>query len=180
MDGLINESRDESNKKDDTFISDKNGEEFRNTSNIMSQHSLTGSFNGYYDEESQPIDNFKHKKECVNLIQQMLKRNVNERISVDEILNHDWCTRNHNKTNTNIIYKGKKIIENLKNFKKSNNWWSLALYRFFIHQIVTDADKQEIEEVFKYLDEDYGGELDRTELENGLRKIDKTITSNIP
>lgn len=134
------------------------------------------SMNSIY-QDKQPIDDFKNPKACVNLIQQMLDRNPSTRIDVEEILTHEWCKRNHNKTNVNIIQKGKHIIENLKNFKGSTNWWSLALYRFFVHQIVTEVDKEEIEEVFKYLDEDYGGELDRKELENGLRKIDPSISS---
>lgn len=145
------------------------GSEFSRSLSMMSSNSFS------YDRK--PIDEFKHPKACVNLIQQMLERNPRARINVEEILTHEWCKRNHNKTNVNIIEKGKHIIKNLKNFKGSNNWWSLALYRFFVHQIVTDVDKEEIEEVFKYLDEDYGGELDRSELEKGLRKIDPTISS---
>ena len=143
--------------------------EYSNSMSMMSMQSLN------YDRK--PIDDFKHPKACVNLIQQMLDRNANSRIGVEDILSHEWCKRNHNKTNVNIIQKGKHIIENLKNFKGSTNWWSLALYRFFVHQIVTEVDKEEIEEVFKYLDEDYGGELDQNELEKGLRKIDPSISS---
>jgi serine/threonine protein kinase len=129
--------------------------------------------------DKRPIDGFKHPKACVNLIQQMLHRSTSMRIDVEEILNHEWCRQNKNKTNTNIIEKGRTIIRNLKNFRGSTNWWSLALYRFFVHQIVTDVDKEEIEEVFKYLDEDYGGELDKKELEQGLRKIDPSISSRV-
>lgn len=129
--------------------------------------------------DQKPIDDFKHPKACVNLIQQMLDRNPKTRIDIEEVLSHEWCKRNDNKKNVNIIKKGKNIIENLKKFNGSTNWWSLALYRFFVHQIVTEVDKEEIAEVFKYLDEDYGGELDRNELENGLRKIDPTISSKI-
>jgi serine/threonine protein kinase len=140
-----------------------------NSMSLISSNTLN------YDRK--PIDEFKHPKACVNLIQQMLDRNPKTRIGVEEILSHEWCKRNNNKTNVNIIKKGKKIIENLKRFNGSTNWWSLALYRFFVHQIVTEVDKEEIEEVFKYLDEDYGGELDRDELETGLRKIDPEISS---
>jgi serine/threonine protein kinase len=147
------------------------GSEYSNSMSMISSQSLN------YDKK--PIDNFKHPKACVNLIQQMLDRNPKTRINIEEVLSHEWCKRNNNKTNVNIIKKGKNIIENLKKFNGSTNWWSLALYRFFVHQIVTEVDKEEIEEVFKYLDEDYGGELDRNELEKGLRKIDPTISSKI-
>ena len=143
--------------------------DYSNSMSMMSMQSLS--------LDKKPIDEFKHPKACVNLIQQMLDRNTSHRISVENILSHEWCKRNHNKTNINIIQKGKHIIENLKNFNGSTNWWSLALYRFFVHQIVTEVDKEEIEEVFKYLDEDYGGELDQNELEKGLRKIDPSISS---
>lgn len=144
--------------------------------NLMSMSNIS-DYSTYDDEDIKPIDGFKHPKECINLIQQMLVRDPKNRINVEDILSHQWCKNNHNKTNTNIMAKGKEIIANLKNFHVSNNWWSLALYRFFVHQIVTTADKEEIEEVFKYLDEDYGGELDRQELVKGLRKIDNSITS---
>lgn len=160
------------------------------TDNNVYNHDDSKNYGGYSQSMSmmsmyslgqtkKPIDEFKEPKACINLIQQMLERDTNKRIKIDEILTHEWCKRNHNKTNVNIIQKGKNIIRNLKNFKGSTNWWSLALYRFFVHQIVTEVDKEEIEEVFKYLDEDYGGELDQHELEIGLRKIDPTIPSKL-
>lgn len=136
----------------------------------MSEYTFT-------EEDFKPIDSFKYPKECINLIQQMLNKNQHTRIEIEDILSHEWCRKNHNKSNTGIIDKGKKIIENLKNFKVGSNWWALALYRFFVHQIVTNADKEEIEEVFKYLDEDFGGELEKNELETGLKKIDPSLTS---
>lgn len=163
-----------SNDAGNLFYTDGNREtsskrDISNSISLMSMNSI------YMDKR--PIDSFKHPKACVNLIQQMLHRSTSMRIDIEEILSHEWCKQNKNKTNTNIIEKGKTIIRNLKNFRGSTNWWSLALYRFFVHQIVTDVDKEEIEEVFKYLDEDYGGELDKKELEQGLRKIDPSISS---
>lgn len=47
-----------------------------------------------------------------------------------------------------------------------------------MYQIVTIEDKEEIEEVFKYIDSDLGGDVDREELLEGLTKIDPSLTSN--
>ena len=62
-------------------------------------------------------------------------------------------------------------------FNASSKWWSLALHRFFIYQIVTIEDKEEIEEVFKYIDTDLGGDVDRAELTTGLTQMDPNLTS---
>ena len=113
---------------------------------------------------------------CKDLLKKLLEKDINARIRADAALNHKWFD----------IYKSKEIridiedpkiiqkyINNLKNYKKSNNISEFAL-AYLIHN---HPELEEIDtacKLFSKVDKKGNGKITKEELYNGLNSFFKS------
>ena len=113
---------------------------------------------------------------CKDLLKKLLEKDINTRIRADAALNHKWFD----------IYKSKEIridiedpkiiqkyINNLKNYKKSNNISEFAL-AYLIHN---HPELEEIDtacKLFSKIDKKGNGKITKEELYNGLNSFYKS------
>ena len=142
---------------------------------------LTGEppFNGKNDDEiiknvkTQSI-NYESKKlrhvsiEGKDLLKQFLERNTKKRISAAKALEHPWIKKEAPNAilNQNV---GKKIFKNLQNFS-ANEKLQEAVIAFIVNQLVSNDEVEELTKIFKDLDQNNDGVLNRQEIESGLIK----------
>ena len=142
---------------------------------------LTGEppFNGKNDDEiiknvkTQSI-NYESRKlrhvsiEGKDLLKKFLERNTKKRISAAKALEHPWIKKEAPNAilNQNV---GKKIFKNLQNFS-ANEKLQEAVIAFIVNQLVSNDEVEELTKIFKDLDQNNDGVLNRQEIEQGLIK----------
>ena len=106
--------------------------------------------------------------EAKNLIRRCLTKDIDKRISAGEALQHPWITKYGAEE---LMEKGAatKALSNLKNFRADQKLKQAAL-SFIVTQLMDKEETEYLEKVFKLLDEDGNGVLDKKEILNGWEK----------
>jgi calcium-dependent protein kinase len=106
--------------------------------------------------------------EAKDLITKMLTLDPSRRISATEALQHPWLL-NASKISIDS-HNSKALFRNLKNFRAERRLQKATL-SYIISQIVTQEEKAEMLELFKSLDKDSSGTLNKAELMDGFHHI---------
>ena len=110
----------------------------------------------------------------------MLTYNPKDRISAIDALNDKWIQANSSQNQLNV-----KFLSNLSGFHVWKNWFfalyllnlfkkkaknklKQAILAFIATQVVSQADKDDLQKAFKALDKDSDGKLTREELIEGF------------
>jgi calcium-dependent protein kinase len=103
-----------------------------------------------------------------DLLKKFLERNTKKRISAAKALEHPWIKKEAPNAilNENI---GKKVFNNLKSFSADEKLQE-AVIAYIVNQLVSKDEVQELTKIFKDLDENNDGVLNRQEIESGLIK----------
>ena len=127
-----------------------------------------------YEEQYDKNRLVNKSKECIDLIDKLLEKDPDKRISVEEALSHKWFEKNKIKEketdiNPEII---EELINNLKIYKKSSEIKEITLNYLINHH-------HELEEVnnskklFEIIDKKGNGKINKAELLEGLKDIYK-------
>ena len=125
-----------------------------------------------YEEQYDKNRLVNKSKECIDLIDKLLEKDPDKRISVEEALSHKWFEKNKIKEketdiNPEII---EELINNLKIYKKSSEIKEITLNYLINHH-------NELEEVnnskklFEIIDKKGSKKINKEELYNGLNEI---------
>ena len=125
-----------------------------------------------YEEQYDKNRLVNKSKECIDLIDKLLEKDPDKRISAEEALSHKWFEKNKIKEketdiNPKII---EELINNLKIYKKSSEIKEIILNYLINHH-------HELEEVnnskklFEIIDKKGSKKINKEELYNGLNKI---------
>ena len=123
---------------------------------------------GSYDLKSHPFDTLSANAK--DLIQKLLTKDVNQRISAVEALNHPWFEEQKSKElyneiiNSNII---EKLLTNLKNYKKNSIIQETAL-AYLVHNFPQMKDVINACKLFNQIDINGDGKITEEELYKGL------------
>ena len=150
-------------------------------------------FDGKTDEEiiesiKIGVYNNKHPKllsksiETQNLVNSLLERNINKRLSASEALNHSFFTKfNGRSLYSNFTNEEIQIyLDNLLNYKFQSKFQQLVL-AFVVHNIPQNKDTKIILKLFRFFNLSGNCKLTKVELVNGLYqfrskdKVDKAI-----
>ena len=127
---------------------------------------------GQYD--TKPLS--KYSSNCLNLIENLLKYNDNERFSAEQALNHVWFQDFKSKELYNKITDRdaiKTLFKNLKNYKRTSIIQETAL-AYLVHQFPRIKDVINACKLFNQIDNNGDGKITETELYNGLIDIYKS------
>jgi calcium-dependent protein kinase len=112
----------------------------------------------------------KCSSQSKDLIAKFLNRNVNERISAGEALNHPFFKKFKPKdNNVDTNQKISLFINNLKSFKSTYKLQEAAI-AIIVHNIPHNEEIKELERAFRFIDENGDGRLTKEELINGQIK----------
>ena len=129
---------------------------------------------GQYD--TKPLS--KYSSNCLDLIENLLKYNDNERFSAEQALNHVWFQDFKSKELYNKITDRdaiKTLFKNLKNYKRTSIIQETAL-AYLVHQFPRIKDVINACKLFNQIDNNGDGKITETELYNGLIGRYKTDT----
>lgn len=112
----------------------------------------------------------KISKEAKDLVRDMLEKNPYVRISVDEVLAHDWI-QNANKVSD--VSLGEGVEKKIKQFSLMNKFKKKVLR--VVADVLPDDQVDKIRSVFNMMDTDKNGSLSFDELKDGLKVIGQTI-----
>lgn len=136
----------------------------------------TPPFNGSNDDEifnsikrcdlKYPIKYFKNvSKEAVDLLNNLLNRNVKQRFSAQKAIDHIWFK------NSEIIEinneKLESISDNLKKFNCGQKFQQ-ACISYIVHNMVRNEEIEEYRKIFKKFDKNSDGRLSKEELIQGF------------
>ena len=103
-----------------------------------------------------------------DLLKKFLERNTKKRISASNALEHPWIKKEA--PNAILNYNvGKKVFKNLQNFSANEKLQEAAI-AFIVNQLVSKDEVEELTKIFKDLDQNNDGVLNRQEIEQGLIK----------
>ena len=124
---------------------------------------------GNYDLK---IDCYKElSKEVKDLLNKMLNRTTTQRPSALEALSHPWFAMfDTSKTDQNLIKNLENTLINLKGFRADQKLLQ-AVLAYMAYQGTLKEDEGRLKSVFKELDLNGDGELQREEIVYGYRKI---------
>jgi len=145
---------------------------------------LTGCFpfNGktnaeIFEEIKLKTHNFKQLNDssCSRLakefVTKLLNKNVQQRLSLEEALNHPWIkffmNLDKNDKNANKVNDG--IIRNLKNFSRKNLLQKEILY--YIAKLSNDNEITRLKTLFMEMDKDHTGTLEYQEIEKAFKNL---------
>jgi len=101
-----------------------------------------------------------------DMVQKLLKAKPDQRLTMDEVLNHPWLTGSTQKTENKV---SKKVLCNLKNFTHTSDFVSIcvaSVARQLDHNSLRDVHR-----VFSDMDENGDGVLELDEVKAGFQKI---------
>jgi len=131
---------------------------------------------GNYDIKSPPFD--KLSSNCLDLIKNLLNKNIEERFSAEQALNHVWFQDFKSKELYNRITDHdaiKTLFKNLKNYKRTSIIQETAL-AYLVHQFPRIKDVVNACKLFNQIDKSGDGKISKEELYNGLVGRYKTET----
>ena len=129
---------------------------------------ISNILKGVYDIEKPPFD--KISKNALDLIQKLLNKDINKRISAQEALNHPWFQENKSKELYNEILNDKvlqKLLDNLKKYKKNSIIQETAL-AYLVHNFPQMKDVINACKLFNQIDLNGDGKITEHELYKGL------------
>jgi len=131
---------------------------------------------GNYDIET---DNWKNiSKEAKNLINSLLLKDINSRLTAEEALSHPWFKKNKTKEQFNFIEpdKVKEMLKNLLKYSPNNILQNIAL-AYLVHNNPQNLHVEEAFKLFNIIDKNGNGKITKLELKEGLKElsIDKDL-----
>jgi calcium-dependent protein kinase len=109
-------------------------------------------------------------KEARELVQQLLVKDPNHRISIPDALEHPWFKRFLNSKDPAANEKCLASLTNLKNFN-ANSKLQQAVAALITTQLTSVDQTKELREAFMMLDDNKDGRLSKEELSNGFEKV---------
>ena len=107
--------------------------------------------------------------EAKDLIKNLLNKDINNRYSAKQALNHPWITKC--RRNKNIDKKKlNEVVMNLKNFSATLKLQQLTL-AYIVHNLIAKEDCEFLREVFIIFDESGSGKLTKQQLIKGLNNV---------
>ena len=123
---------------------------------------------GKYDVKSPPFDQLSSN--CLDLIAKLLNKNVEQRFSAEQALDHVWFQDHKSKILYNNITDRdaiKTLLKNLKNYKRTSVIQETAL-AYLVHQFPRIKDVINACKLFNQIDKSGDGKISKEELFNGL------------
>ena len=131
---------------------------------------------GKYDLESPPFD--KISNSAIDLIQKLLTKDVEKRISAQEALKHPWFKEQQSREIYSEILNEKvlqKLLDNLKKYKKNSIIQETAL-AYLVHNFPQMKDVINSCKLFNQIDVNGDGKITEQELYKGLSTKIKSDT----
>ena len=131
---------------------------------------------GTYDLSSPPFDRISSN--ALDLIQKLLNKDVEKRISAKEALNHPWFKENKSKEMFNEILDRKiveKFLNNLKRYSKKSILQETA-FAYLVHNFPQMKEIINSCKLFNQIDIDGDGKITEEELYKGLSTKIKSDT----
>ncbi len=136
---------------------------------------------GQYDISSYPFNTLSD--ECIDLIQKLLTYDYKKRISANDALLHKWFKRkefiNKNKVNTIPKELAIQMINNMKNYNKTDNLLYCAVIAYLVHHNSNDEQCIEAGKLFNKIDLNNNGKIEKNELKNGMMEYWKLSEKEI-
>ena len=115
--------------------------------------------------------------DAIDLIKRMINRNIKNRLSAREVLNHHWI-RSHAKFEVSDKNLLKSTLRNLSYFSSSSKFQRTVLC-FIVNQIMTNEKIYHLEEIFLALDTDGDGILSKNELNSVMNMFSGESSNSI-
>ena len=116
---------------------------------------------GVYDEDT---DEWRQvSSSAKGVIKKLLEKNVNMRISAEELLLEPWVSGKE----ANDVNLGNKVVRRIKRFSAENKLKKAALY--MMGQMLNPSEIVDIKELFQKLDKDGNGSITIDEMRKGLK-----------
>ena len=116
-----------------------------------------------------PKEEWQHvSEEAKNLVQKMLEKDTQKRITALDALQDKWFKINKQKKTSNKLL-AKNVLKNMKKFKK-NKKFEKATMSFIVNQLVLKEERKDLEKQFKEWDKNGDGVLSRDEIIEGYKK----------
>ena len=134
----------------------------------MTEEIIASIEKGEFDLKSPPFD--KISKSALDLIQKLLNKDVEKRISAQEALNHPWFKEHQSRELYNKILDQnivQKLLNNLKKYKKSSIIQETAL-AYLVHNFPQMKDVINACKLFNQIDLNGDGKITEHELYKGL------------
>ena len=115
--------------------------------------------------------------EAKDLIQKLLNKNIEKRLSAAEALNHEWFKKVE--TLDKRVSQGRleNVFNNLKNFHTEQKMQQ-AVLSFLVHNFIQKEEVIELRRVFLSLDQNGDGRLAKSELQDGLKLLLESKQTN--
>ena len=134
----------------------------------MTEEIIASIEKGEYDLKSPPFD--KISNSALDLIQKLLNKDVEKRISAQEALNHPWFKEQQSRELYNEILDQnivQKLLNNLKKYKKNSILQETAL-AYLVHNFPQMKDVINACKLFNQIDLNGDGKITEHELYKGL------------
>lgn len=118
-------------------------------------------------------------EDAIDLINKLLDKNIQTRLSAQEALNHQWFTNMFSDKNRELLELQKKkfekihlkeIVNNIKNFRAEKKLQQAAL-AFIVHNLSQYEEIRELRNVFLAFDLNGDGRLTKDELIEGMSQV---------
>ena len=117
----------------------------------------------------------KLSPEAIDLLQKVLIKNPDKRLSASEALEHIWIKKYAPHTKVSRVFS-RKIYNNLKNFKEKSQF-STAVVTFITNYMMSDDELKSLKKLFFELDEKGKGVITKDDLFRGMDEcFDHKIT----
>ncbi|EGR27981.1 hypothetical protein IMG5_185640 [Ichthyophthirius multifiliis] len=108
-------------------------------------------------------------EDAKNFIKKLLEKDIKKRYSAIEALNDPWIKKHSDKIQLDMPNL-MNSLKNMRNFRAEKKLQEATLM-FFVNNLATKEEKNELLKVFQSLDTNGDGKLSREELINGYKKI---------
>ena len=118
-------------------------------------------------------------KEAIDLINQLIVKDINKRLSANDALNHSWFKNMFSEKNKSLLEAQKinipknhlkGIISNIKCFRAEKKIQQAAL-AFIVHNLAKREDIKELKNLFMAFDLNGDGRLTKDELVQGMTQV---------
>ena len=110
-------------------------------------------------------------EEAKELIDLMLTFDQEKRPPANALLSHRFFNK---RPKVEMAGSNLRVLQNLNRFQIKNKLQERIFY-YFVHHMVTRKEHEKFGKVFRTLDKDGDGELSRSELEEGFKKLGKNL-----